>query len=183
MDIKQIYREQTELDVYTTVSLDDGASFSNEYVKWLEAKLMYSDEQLILEAILSDKQLQSLHAERVKIYSLAPRTIVMKENKIIAEFMSGDFKVNAHYGINIDFLKDNITAKQLENDLRYDKSWDWLMPVVDKIKILVMEDDSDELYNSEEWDNITHTLVQIEIKSVYQAVVEFINEYNETKQI
>ena len=80
MDIKQIYREETELDVYTTVSLDDGASFSNEYVKWLEAKLMYSDEQLILEAILSDKQLQSLHAERVKIYSLAPRTIVMKEN-------------------------------------------------------------------------------------------------------
>ena len=42
------------------------------------------------------------------------------------------------------------------------------------IRIEVMEDDSDELYNSEEWDNITHTLVQIEIKSVYQAVVEFI---------
>jgi hypothetical protein len=89
MDIKQIYREETELDVYTTVSLDDGASFSNEYVKWLESKLMHSNEQLILssvgsrlisEAILNDKQLQSLHAERVKIHSLAPRTIVMKEN-------------------------------------------------------------------------------------------------------
>ena len=59
---------------------------------------------------------------------------MMNDNKLIAEFMSGDFKVNAHYGINIDFLKDNITAKQLENDLRYDKSWDWLMPVVEKIE-------------------------------------------------
>ena len=63
-------------------------------------------------------------------------------------------------------------------DLQYHTSWDWLMPVIEKIKISVMEDDSDELYNSEEWDNITHTLVQIEIKSVYQAVVEFIKNQN-----
>ena len=63
-------------------------------------------------------------------------------------------------------------------DLKFDTSWDWLIPVVDKIKILVMKDDSDELYNSVEWDNITHTLVQIEIKSVYQAVVEFIKNQN-----
>ena len=89
----------------------------------------------------------------------------MKDNQIIAEFMG-----YPELGTEGDF-----------SYLKYHTSWDWLMPVVEKIKILVMEDDSDELYNSEEWDNITHTLVQIEIKSVYQAVVEFINEYNETK--
>lgn len=100
----------------------------------------------------------------------------MRDNKLIANFM----------------FEETMPI----NQMRYHSSWDWLMPVIEKIKILVMEDDSnvsyvkvdggylwylkgDELYNSEEWDNITHTLVQIEIKSVYQAVVEFIKEYNQ----
>lgn len=40
MDIKQIYREETELEVYTIANLDDGWCFSNEYVKWLEEKII-----------------------------------------------------------------------------------------------------------------------------------------------
>lgn len=36
--------------------------------------------RLISEAILNDKQLQALHAERAKIYSLATPTAVLKEN-------------------------------------------------------------------------------------------------------
>ena len=36
--------------------------------------------RLILEAILNDKQLQALHAERTKIYSMATPTVIMKEN-------------------------------------------------------------------------------------------------------
>jgi hypothetical protein len=36
--------------------------------------------RLISEAILNDKQLQALHAERAKIYSLATPTVIMKEN-------------------------------------------------------------------------------------------------------
>lgn len=36
--------------------------------------------RLISEAILNDKQLQALHAERAKIYSLATPTIILKEN-------------------------------------------------------------------------------------------------------
>ena len=104
----------------------------------------------------------------------------MKDNKIIAEFMglTEPFELPQFGTIRPDGeFKTEFNTHQL----KYHTSWDWLMPVVEKIKILVMEDDSDELYNSEEWDNITHTLVQIEIKSVYQAVVEFINEYNKTK--
>ena len=103
-------------------------------------------------------------------------------NILIAEFMGVKT-------ITIDRLKSILKQNREDgfistpqaytlDELKYDSSWDWLMPVVDKIKILVMEDDSDELYNSEEWDNITHTLVQIEIKSVYQAVVEFIKNQN-----
>lgn len=35
---------------------------------------------LISEAILNDKQLQTLYAERAKIYSLAMLTVIIKEN-------------------------------------------------------------------------------------------------------
>ena len=105
----------------------------------------------------------------------------MENNKLIAEFMQIELISNKEYEIKRrDMIKQDI-AYDLPlalDDLKYHSSWDWLMPVVDKIKILVMEDDSDKLYNSEEWDNITHTLVQIEIKSVYQAVVEFIKNQN-----
>ena len=36
--------------------------------------------RLVSEAILNDKQLQVLHAERSKIYSLAIPTVILKEN-------------------------------------------------------------------------------------------------------
>ena len=105
----------------------------------------------------------------------------MEGNKLIAEFMGAEW--------HKDFFKDVCIISPSNISYKFHTSWDWLMPVIEKIKILVMEDDSDELYNSEEevwdkisealyWDNITHTLVQIEIKSVYQAVVEFIKKYN-----
>ena len=38
MDIKEIYRLEKELDVYKD-SLPNEFNFSNEYVKWLEAKI------------------------------------------------------------------------------------------------------------------------------------------------
>ena len=41
MDIKQVYREETELDVYAEHSLNY-ANYTNEYVKWLEAKINYT---------------------------------------------------------------------------------------------------------------------------------------------
>ena len=107
-----------------------------------------------------------------------------ENNKLIAEFMGID-------QVDID------TYQETNSNLKYHTSWDWLMPVVKKIKISVIDqDETDNPYNSEEWDkstrnyellnycyyfgyNITHTLVQIEIKSLYQAVVEFIKEYNQ----
>jgi len=42
MDIKQIYREETGNDVYPRTILGVGASFSNDYVKWLEEQLILS---------------------------------------------------------------------------------------------------------------------------------------------
>ena len=55
MDIKQIYREETDLDVYTTINLDDGWCFSNDYVKWLEKQLLIQrvshQRELLIDAI------------------------------------------------------------------------------------------------------------------------------------
>ena len=102
----------------------------------------------------------------------------MKENnKLIAEFMEVKFDKGTFYNMGYDIFSNGNLYRS--HELKYHESWDWLMPVVEKIMILVMEDDSNELYNSEEWDNITHTLVQIQIKSVYKAVVNFIKEYNQ----
>lgn len=39
MDIKQTYREEKNLDVYTDRYIEEQGSFTNEYVKWLESKL------------------------------------------------------------------------------------------------------------------------------------------------
>jgi hypothetical protein len=53
MDIKQIYREETNLEPHFDVGLDCITCFSIEYVKWLEAKLtlthdVKSDSELLL---------------------------------------------------------------------------------------------------------------------------------------
>ncbi len=108
------------------------------------------------------------------------------DNKLIAEFM----------GIEIDPVGltsyDSKGRKRInEVDLEYETSWDWLMPVVEKIesfertlvniysdatKIWVDDFDSNELFattmSGNKDDKIGH---------VYRAVVEYIKWYNENK--
>ena len=75
----------------------------------------------------------------------------------------------------------------------YHTSWDWLMPVVEKINLL-----DDYRYtvfiasaDTKIVDNVTNNvIVEVSckhsvdelIQSVYEAVVEFINQYNNEKQ-
>ena len=91
----------------------------------------------------------------------------MKENKLIAEFMDV-----------------NLIEGQLGD---YHTSWDWLMPVVEKINLL---DDYRYTFliasmDTQIVDNITNdVIVEVSckhsvdelIKSVYEAVVEFIKQ-------
>ena len=81
----------------------------------------------------------------------------MKDNnKLIAEFMG--WKPNEHHWcLNGD------------KDLQYDTSWDWLIPVVNKIE---MECEGVPL-------QLLNCNLYSEIGEVYQAVVEFIKEYND----
>ena len=85
----------------------------------------------------------------------------MNNNKLIAEFMGLVVSDSDNYTSE---LHTNVDA-----DLKYHTSWDWLMPVVHKIKdssgqgIFMME-------------------IGLPIEHVYNAVVEFIKEYNDERQ-
>ena len=99
------------------------------------------------------------------------------ETKLILAFMGYEKKT---YFPKIQYLIPGL--HQIEGaviwvdelDLRFHNSWDWLMPVVEKIDELEYELPED----SNLIGDITHGLVSLDIKMTYSAVVEFINWYN-----
>lgn len=59
------------------------------------------------------------------------------------------------------------------SQLKYHASWDWLIPVVDLC--------AGRCKYSIQRDRITFALLSIDIKKIYEAVVQFIEWYNEQK--
>ena len=96
-----------------------------------------------------------------------------KKNKLIAEFMELPTEVfksgKVNYNHNGSWFE--------EHELSYNVSWDWLMPVINKIRSM------DSTYEVEQvgkydWDNeISH--YEFDLDLTYESVVEFIKEYNE----
>ena len=97
-----------------------------------------------------------------------------ENNKLIAEFMGCTHPFN-----NVtDATLYNVSHGTFElSDLRYDVSWDWLMPVVQKI--------GDEYYNTPFDETYSHLTEQYEniwtLEDTYRAVVEFIKDQNTIK--
>ena len=88
----------------------------------------------------------------------------MKSNKLIAEFMD--------WGLKNDFLfppgdksMHTIDGWNAE-DIPYHKSWDWLIPVIDKC------------YQEHMSKHIADAVMTCNIDEVYQVVVNFIKEQN-----
>ena len=79
----------------------------------------------------------------------------MNNNKLIAEFMGHEYRCDAHGNT-------------------YNNSWDWLMPVVQKIEDYLSD-------NVGEVGYFDDGLISNDIEVRYQAVVEFIKQYNDEK--
>ena len=103
----------------------------------------------------------------------------MKDNKLIAEFMGAEIEIwKAHERLGDDTSKDAWYAYFDGNgvaveELAYDTSWDWLMPVVREILTTIELDNLD--YDTGE---LRYNTLDCDISGAYKEVVEFIKNQN-----
>lgn len=110
----------------------------------------------------------------------------LENNKLIAEFMG--YKFYEHFPLKRNGWqrreqKDTaIYLAYSDDELKYHESWDWLMPVVEKLEDMGCEItqtngectiSGDEYYEETYGNNRRH--------ATFDAVVEFIKWYNENK--
>ena len=117
-----------------------------------------------------------------------------ENNKLIAEFMG--YESYEYSGYRMFVLEEN--NHRTDIDLHYHTSWDWLMPVVEKIEgmnieiggittspdvIIVYGDCTIQDENDKKLFNFYHHSIDSKDKlgATYKAVVEFINDYNKIK--
>ena len=102
----------------------------------------------------------------------------MKENKRIAEFM--DWKQCDPNDNTIYANPTNGALHSSDSDMRFHTSWDWLMPVIEKIDSYACEEmdfsDYDDYRNKYVF--IHNISLHNDIREVYNQIVEFINEHN-----
>tara|TARA_R110000744_G_scaffold136515_4_gene246444 strand:+ start:1618 stop:1881 length:264 start_codon:yes stop_codon:yes gene_type:complete len=87
----------------------------------------------------------------------------MKNNKIIAEFMGMTFDDMNDKSVMIHITSEGNEVIHIDS-MKYHISWDWLMPVVDKIEGLGT--------------NIEVISGSEKLQTTYKAVMEFINNLN-----
>lgn len=114
---------------------------------------------------------------------------LVEGNKLIAEFMGyeyfNDHKLNGIKGVLKKEGKLSLHANIIDKSFctKYHSSWDWLMPVVEKIEhnitpVEILDTQcriGRTIYNKEE---ILVSSDESKIESVWQAVVQFIQWYN-----
>lgn len=134
---------------------------------------------------------------------------IIENNKLIAEFMGYFYKKEGeieYWNHNDKYIKPRaVTRIDKGERLEFNTSWDWLMPVVEKIentnvvrlyaknwqgvevrifKTLNTGDNYCEINHIRHSGNkiitITHNK-ESKIQCVYEAVIDFINWYNESK--
>ena len=90
--------------------------------------------------------------------------------KLIAKFMG--LKLPNGAGYLHPYVGQNMDVEEAE----YHTSWEWIMPVIKKIRQIDF-DDADRLKH-----NITLYLLECDIKYTHKAVVAFIKCYNDNKK-
>lgn len=74
----------------------------------------------------------------------------MSDNELIARFLGGVTQKATSYSIH-DY--PNELPKHILKDLKYHKSWDWLMPVWIKFRNLEFSEDSQSDHDHRDWIN------------------------------
>lgn len=99
-----------------------------------------------------------------------------ENNKLIAEFMG--FMNTTPTDKDFNIMEHPDTGEMQEPmSMKYHNSWDWLMPVVEKVsKSSQYGDILDDVLGIEWMHGCVH--VNIDISTTYKAVVEFIKWYN-----
>ena len=95
-----------------------------------------------------------------------------ENNKLIAQFMHLELISNKEYQIKRrDMIKQDIAydLPLTSDDLKYNTSWEWLMPVIDKC------------YHKHMSKHISGAVMTCNIDEAYKVVLEFIKEYNQKK--
>ena len=127
-------------------------------------------------------------------------------NKLIADFMGGKCEEQPHYPLKNEKNFPNVTYKEvctlpLEtlpsmyqfgifsiHKLQYHTSWDWLMPVVEKIEGLgfeffIVENRFKINHNTDQSiENVTYAEGGDKLSITYQGIVQFIEYYNNTNK-
>ena len=112
----------------------------------------------------------------------------MENNKLIAEFMGFptqsdaiDERTLAYYIGDSIINADNTNNENEDNvfhpdDMKFNSSWDWLMPVVEECFF-----NQDEVSGNLSF-KLNDALLEINLDSLYKVVIEFIYELQKKKQ-
>lgn len=111
----------------------------------------------------------------------------MKDNKLIAEFM-GLPKVACNIGtsygcITEGYMHPRVDVPVTTNGMQYKYSWDWLMPVVEKIESLIDSNGNAYRFTIDMCNaKIEGTRIEIlgdayKLDATYKAIVQFIKNF------
>ena len=117
---------------------------------------------------------------------------IEEKNAIIAEFMGLKFKDDDTYISELKEMKSNgIYFEQgyMTSELKYHTSWDWLMPVVEKIESLEYSVEKNFQRIDNDWqtlitkgnDILFQDFAEKSIDAMYCTLVSFIEFYNQNK--
>jgi hypothetical protein len=111
---------------------------------------------------------------------------IEENNKLIAEFMSIEYKDN-YVVIRRDSFSGANPSGKVWQECKYHSDWNWLMPVVEKIDSLCSNrgfEISSRFVHIRVDNNLTISsgVCSNRIEAVYNACVEFIERYNKQKK-
>ncbi len=115
---------------------------------------------------------------------------IEQNNRMIAEFMGGKYTYgNTNVPLSVNLIYIPKRGSNMFAQLEYNSSWDWLMPVVEKIELLGYSVEKNFQRIDNDWqtlitkgnDILFQDFAEKSIDAMYCTLVQFIEWYNEQK--